>query len=279
MEKEKKLIMITGANRGIGFGMIESLLKSNPEYNFIMCARSMERGKKAFEELKKKFPDVESRVTLHELNIESSKSIDDFVEWIKNTHTIVHCLFNNAGICSWNTEITEAMVKEMVPTNYYGTVELTEKMFPLLPNESKIIFMTSRLGTHPNVSDSTISERLRNPKLTRSELKTIVDDFCTDVKNHKYPPDRGDYIIYGLTKLALNYYTKIFCEEKEVKDKNIQIYACHPGCVRTEMWGPSAPMSIEEGTVCPCYLINLPWKIDDKYQGKYFNDCKVCGFD
>ena len=52
MEKDKKLIMMTGANRGIRLEVIKTLLKSHPEYNFLMCARSTERDKAALEQLK-----------------------------------------------------------------------------------------------------------------------------------------------------------------------------------------------------------------------------------
>lgn len=279
MEKAKKLIMITGFNKGIGFAVAKHLLKTQPDYQFLLCARSLERGTEAVEQLKKEVPDVESRVTMRSLDISNSKNIDEFIDWIKTTSTQVDCLFNNAGALVKTTEVNEEAVKGQLPTNYYGTVELTNKMFPLMPEGSKIICMTSTLGTYKLLPDCTLREKLEKPGLTRQELTKIVDEFCDEVKAKKFPVKSGKYPVYGFSKLALNVYVRILANEKEIIDKKIQVYACHPGVVQTEMGGPDAPYTIEQGIVSPCYVINLPWKVDEKYQGKLFADCKVTSLD
>ena len=275
METAKKLIMITGSNKGIGFATIKALMKTNPEYRFLMCVRSMERGKAAVENLKKEFPDAGSRVEVHNLDISSSKSIDEFIEWVKTSKTKIDCLVNNAGFAVSTTDVTEDVMNKTFPTNYYGTVELTEKMIPLLPESSKIIIITSTLGSYKNLSDCTLKERLKNPKLTIEELKKIVEDFCAEVKAGRPPIKSGIIPVYSFTKLALNHYVSLLANEKAIKEKGIQVYACHPGWVKTDLAGPEAPLSLEEGAVCPSFVVNLPWKVDEKYQGKYFADCKV----
>lgn len=275
METSKKLIMVTGSNKGIGFATIKALMKSNPEYCFLMCVRSVKRGIAAVADLKKEFPDVESRVEVHNLDVSSSKSIDEFIEWVKTSKTEIDCLVNNAGLAVQTTDVTEDVVNKTFPTNYYGTIELTEKMIPLLPEGSKIIIISSSLGSYKNLTDCTLKEKLKDPKLTIEGLKKITEEFCAEVKAGRPPIKSGVLPTYAFTKLLLNHYVVLLANEKAIKDKGIQVYACHPGWVRTDAAGPDAPLSLEEGAVCPSFVVNLPWKVDEKYHGKYFADCKV----
>lgn len=275
MEKDKKLIMVTGANKGIGLEIIKTLLKTHPEYKFFMCVRSMERGKAALEELKKLYPDAESKVTVHDLDITNSKSIDKFVDWIKTSKTKIDCLVNNAGVLIRTTDVTEEVINQIFPTNYYGTIELTEKLVPLLPDGAKVVLIGGAMGTYMNLKNFPLKEKLEDPKLTLEGLAKIVHEFCNDAKAKKLPPITGMIPAYSASKLFLNYYTKVYANEKTIRDRGIQVYACHPGWVQTELGGPGAKLTLEQGAVCPCFVINLPWKIDENYQGKFISDCKV----
>jgi len=274
MEKDKKLIMITGSNKGIGLGLIKKILNTDPLYRIFMCVRSMERGKAALEELKQNFPNAESHVLIHNLDIADSKSIDEFVDWVKSSKTQIDCLINNAAVLTRTNEVNIDLVNKTFPTNYYGTIELTEKMLPFMTNNSKIIFITSSLGTYKHLTYCKFKERLKNPKLTRKELKNIVDEFCNEVKCNNSPIITGEYPVYGFTKLALNCYTRILSKEKAIEDKDIQVYACHPGWVKTDIGGPNAILTIEQGIECPYYLLNLPWTINENLQGKFFAKCQ-----
>jgi len=44
------------------------------------------------------------------------------------------------------------------------------------------------------------------------------------------------------------------------------------------MGGPNAHRSLEEGVVCPVYLVDLPFKVNPEFQGKFFLDQKVLEF-
>ena len=45
------------------------------------------------------------------------------------------------------------------------------------------------------------------------------------------------------------------------------------------MIGPEAPLSVEQGAINEIFLIELPDEINLKYQGKYFDNCKVSSFE
>ena len=80
---------------------------------------------------------------------------------------------------------------------------------------------------------------------------------------------------YGVSKLTLHVYSKILGNRKDIIEKNIGSYSMAPGWCRTNMGGSGAPHSAEHGAETDIYIIKLPDKIDPKYQGKYFFDCKV----
>ena len=122
---------------------------------------------------------------------------------------------NNAGVIAKTSDIREEVIDKILLINYYGTIELTEKMLPLLPNESKIIIVTSDLGAYKNLKDCSLKRELDNPKLTHEELNKIVDNFCNVAKEKKAITMAGLAPLYGFSKLALNYYSKILAQWRE----------------------------------------------------------------
>jgi len=70
----------------------------------------------------------------------------------------------------------------------------------------------------------------------------------------------------------LNIYNRILARDEDIVKRNIQVYACCPGWVRTDMAGDKAPRSIQEGALCPVALFDFPWKIDESKQGLFFYD-------
>ena len=84
---------------------------------------------------------------------------------------------------------------------------------------------------------------------------------------------------YSVSKMIINTYARILSLRKEIDNNDISVYAAHPGWVKTDMTGPEAPLTIEEGVVNEIFLIELPDGINKNYQGKYFDNCKVASFE
>jgi NAD(P)-dependent dehydrogenase (short-subunit alcohol dehydrogenase family) len=61
---------------------------------------------------------------------------------------------------------------------------------------------------------------------------------------------------YRLSKAALNALTALFA--KELRETDILINSACPGWVRTDLGGPNAPRSVEEGADTPVWLATLP---------------------
>ena len=277
MEKgESKMIMITGCNKGVGYGVLKMLALLKSGHRFIMAIRTLSNGQKALETLEKEVPGITSRVIVQELDVTKTESINRFVEWLKHQPFKVDCLLNNAGVSYQTVGITVESIEGTFQTNLYGTIELTEKMLPLMPDSSKVVFVASGLGRFVGIDEPTTQKRLESPTLTKEQIFAIAKEYYEAVKAH---PDQVQHVpfaaamypVYRYSKLLLNLYTRILGADAEILKRNIQVYSCCPGWVRTELGGPSAPLSIDQGAVCPSYVVELPYKVQPEFQGKFFS--------
>jgi NAD(P)-dependent dehydrogenase (short-subunit alcohol dehydrogenase family) len=77
------------------------------------------------------------------------------------------------------------------------------------------------------------------------------------------------YPAYRMSKSALNALTRITAVE--LANNGVKVNACCPGWVRTDMGGPTATRSVEEGADTPVWLATLP---EDGPTGGFFRDRK-----
>jgi NAD(P)-dependent dehydrogenase (short-subunit alcohol dehydrogenase family) len=77
----------------------------------------------------------------------------------------------------------------------------------------------------------------------------------------------GGHPAYRVSKAGLNAFTMNLAAE--LRGRPILVNALCPGWVQTEMGGPSAPRSVEQGADTAIYLATLP---DDGPSGKFFRD-------
>ncbi len=277
MEKseESKLIMITGCNKGVGFGILENLAMNNPNYRFLAAVRSLQRGEQALNDLKKSVPNIHERVSLKELDISKSKSIDEFVNWIKDHGVKIDCLVNNAAIAFQTSKVEPKIVDETFQTNLFGTIGLTEKLLPFISDNGKIINITTDVATFGTLKSPEYQKRLQSESLNKEELFNIAKDYHDKVAAHHpiltdHPFPKESYPVYYFSKLLLSVYTRILCNYEDIKKRGIQVYSCSPGWTKTDIGGPMADKTIQEGSTCPCNVINLPWKFNESLQGKLF---------
>ena len=113
----KKIVLVTGANKGIGFGIAKHLGLS--DWQVIIGARDEQRASKAIEELKSQNVEVLGWVNIE---LKDLASIDKAVQEIKEKYPELSLLVNNAGIpgdMSVDSEHTEisvfALTKALIP--------------------------------------------------------------------------------------------------------------------------------------------------------------------
>ncbi len=215
---DKKIVAVTGGNRGIGFQVCSDLAKKG--LKVLLTARNCERGIESANMLQGEGLDV----TFFELDVSSAESIDNFVTLVTEEFGRIDVLVNNAAIIpdarssGLSVEIQELQVS--LETNVYGIIQLSQKIIPLMikNNYGRIINMSSGMGQFADMGSG--------------------------------------YLAYRISKTAVNTITKVLANETD--SHNIQINSVDPGWVKTEMGGAGASLSVEEGADTIVWLSTQP---------------------
>ena len=139
---KEKIAFVTGANKGIGFGIAKHLGKSG--WQVIIGARDEQRAEKTISELKSAGVNVQGWVSIE---LRDLNSIEQAAKKIQEKYAGLSLLVNNAGIpgdMSVNSEHTELSdIEETLNVNFIGTFALTKALIPLLTkNEGRIANVT-----------------------------------------------------------------------------------------------------------------------------------------
>lgn len=235
----KKIAIVTGANRGLGLATSEALAQRG--FKVVMAMRNPEKAQKQINSLKVKDLDVVPM----KLDLSQEKSIADFVDQIRKEYGFVDVLINNAGILidsedGGNSSLLKtraSTIQKTFTTNTLGPFLLTQKIFPLMQQEG--------YGRIVNVSSN--MAQLSVPQKASAA--------------------------YRLSKTALNMVTNLFAAEVGAED--ICVNSVSPGWVRTDMGGPNADRSVEQGIKGILWAATLP---KGGPNGGFFRDGEVIGW-
>ena len=196
----EKLVLVTGANKGIGYGIAKHLGLNG--WNIILGARNKERAEKAIQDLRSVGVNVVGWV-----NIELSdlRSIDTAANEIKEHFPTLSLLVNNAGIpgnmaeASYETDISN--IKETIDVNFIGTFALTKALIQLLSiNNGRIVNIT----------------------------------VPSEISPYWHP------LAYVASKAAQNAMMGVMAMEFQQKNMPVEIFSVHPGPTTTDLNGNMA---------------------------------------
>ena len=276
----QKVVLVTGSNKGIGYGIIETLLEKKSKLVIILSARNEELGKKSYELLSSKYPDSKDKFYFHQLDITKEESIKNFCSWVKEQFGKLDYIVNNAGVATHGDLFNIDVCNSTFEVNVYGTINFTEYILKndMINKSGKIIMVGSIAGSLNKLKNEELKNGFKNAT-TYKELLDMGELFKKSVINDSVEKDGWCKNTYAVSKMIVNSYARVLALRDEIKNNDISVYSAHPGWVKTDMAGPKAPLSIKEGAETEVFLIELPDGINPEYQGKYFDKCKVSSFE
>ncbi|TLU92484.1 SDR family oxidoreductase [Dyadobacter sediminis] len=211
-----KTVLITGANKGVGFETARQLLRQG--YYVYMASRDLQNGQKAAEKLRNEGLQNAEAV---QLDVTDTASVQAARLAIGEKTQVLDVLINNAGINGgWPQSALEANIdqyREVFDTNLYGVVRVTQAFIDLLRKSPQPRIV--------NVSSSGCS-------------LTLHSDPGWKYYNHKAA-------LYPSSKAALNMFTINLAYE--LRDTPFKVNAVCPGFVATDFNGHHGTGTAEEG--------------------------------
>jgi NAD(P)-dependent dehydrogenase (short-subunit alcohol dehydrogenase family) len=193
----KRVALVTGANRGIGFEVCRQLAQHG--YTVVLGSRDRERGEVAAARLRGEGLDVGAC----QLDVADVASVEAAIARIRREHGRLYAVVNNAAILydTWQRGVDADLdeVREAFETNVLGAWRLVQATLPLLRE--------SRAGRIVNVSSGAGA--------------------LTDMG--------GGTPAYRTSKAALNALTRVLAAE--LRAHGILVNAICPGWVATDMGG------------------------------------------
>ena len=226
MNSSKRIALVTGANKGIGFEVARQLGKAG--MTVMLGARDAKLGQEAAAKLK--VEDLDVRFV--ELDLLKPATIEAAVKLIATDFHRLEVLVNNAGINAPGDGLSSAVdldvVRRVMDTNFFGTLAVTQAVLPLLRKSTaaRIVNVSSGLGS----------------------LTWNADP------NWEYAPVK--LLGYNASKAAMNMFTVHLAYE--LRGTGIKVNSSDPGYTATALNGFRGHQTVEEGAAETVRLALLP---------------------
>lgn len=208
-------VLITGANKSIGFETARQLLQKG--YYIYLGSRNLENGLEAVKKLKAEgFNEVEAI----QIDVSDDESVKSARAEIGKKTEVLDVLINNAGITGGlpqsATGASIGAFKKVFDTNVFGVVRATQAVMDLLQKSAQ--------------------PRIVNVSSSQGSL-TSSDDPTNPYYNHKAA-------VYQSSKAALNMYTINLAYE--LRDTPFKVNAVDPGFTDTDFNNHRGTGTVEE---------------------------------
>jgi NAD(P)-dependent dehydrogenase (short-subunit alcohol dehydrogenase family) len=223
--------LVTGANRGLGLETCRQLLALG--HRVALAGRDRERTQDALRSLGAS----EDQALAVALDVTDPATIEAAERAVRKGLGPVDVLVNNAAVLlhegSDVLDIPADAFRETFDTNVLGAIDVCRVFAPPMAKRGhgRVVNVSSGAGQLSSMST--------------------------------YAP------AYSMSKAALNAFTRLLAAT--YRDRGVLVNAVDPGWVRTDMGGPGAPRSVEEGAAGIVWLATLP---DDGPSGGFFRDRK-----
>jgi NAD(P)-dependent dehydrogenase (short-subunit alcohol dehydrogenase family) len=250
-----ELAVVTGANRGIGLEVCRQLGRRGLQV--ILTSRDSAAGEKAADRLRGEGLAVEARP----LDVASPASVGAFGQGLSGP---VHALVNNAG-ASFDGFDADVAARTLA-TNVAGAAAVTDAVAPRLAAGARVVMVSSGMGALDGFGPR-LRERFLDPGLDRPALGALLQEFVEAVRRGDHRSQGWPSNAYSVSKAGLNALVRVLAPG--LGERGVLVNAVCPGWVRSDMGGPGAPRSLEQGAAGIVWAATLP---PDGPSGGIFRD-------
>jgi NAD(P)-dependent dehydrogenase (short-subunit alcohol dehydrogenase family) len=236
MAKEKRIALVTGANKGIGFEVARDLARKG--FHVFLGARDTKAGEAAAEKLRKVGEEEDyGEITVLKLDVSKPDSIRRAADEFSRKSDRLDTLVNNAGIL-----LDDDKDVLMVAPEIFETTLRTNTLGALLVSQAFVPFLKE--------SDA---PRIVNVSSGGGQLADGADGWAP---------------AYCISKTALNGVTA----QLAAALPKFAVNSVCPGWVHTDMGGSNATRSVAEGASGVVWLAS---EAPHSMTGKFFRDRKI----
>jgi NAD(P)-dependent dehydrogenase (short-subunit alcohol dehydrogenase family) len=218
---EKHIVLITGANTGLGLEVVKALYKSDVPYEIILGSRSLDKANEAISSVKQESQYSKSHLSSVQVDVSSDDSIRKAFEQVKAQYGRLDTLLNNAG-ASFDGAAAKGEMTLREAFNAAWDVN-THEFTPLLLKSAnpRLMFVTS--GT----SALAETEEFDYPPLARLNASPEA--------GWPKPPSMNPVTSYRSSKTGLNMLMREW--SKTLKNDGVKVFAISPGFLATGLAG------------------------------------------
>ncbi|KAF7310368.1 hypothetical protein HMN09_00578800 [Mycena chlorophos] len=227
MATEKKVVLVTGGNTGLGYEIVKALYASSQPYALIIGTRTLSNGEAAVAKLKSEVATSNSEISVVQIDVSSDASIEAAVASISSTHGRIDSLINNAG-AAFDFEIQDGKrsirdgFNTSWDTNVSGTHVLTTHAVPLLLKSSdpRLLFLTSGTASIWETLPENWGNMVALPRINASPPA-----------GWPKPPSVNPITSYRSTKAGLNMLMREWA--RILKEDGVKVWSISPGYLAT----------------------------------------------